>query len=153
MTPAVVAYLRDAAFQTIGITCASFVIAVMIGVPLGVLVAREDRLGRALAAAVAVVRAIPELVLAIVAVVAVGLGPIAGIVALGAHYAAVLAKFTADHHLAPMQQNLTRERRLISCLAGEAGERDERRWLAHGALVRMTWLLQGVFLEVPDDDL
>jgi phosphonate transport system permease protein len=96
MTPAVVAYLRDAVLQTIGITCASFVIAVLLGVPLGVLIAREDRLGRVLAAGVALVRAIPELVLAIVAVVAVGLGPVAGVAALGAHYSAVLAKFTAE---------------------------------------------------------
>ena len=96
MTAAAVAYVRDAVLQTIGITCASFLIAVLAGVPLGILIAREDRLGRVLAAAVAFVRAIPELVLAIVAVVAVGLGPLAGIAALGAHYAAVLAKFTAE---------------------------------------------------------
>lgn len=96
MTPIVVAWLRDLVLQTIGITCASFVIAVAIGVPLGLLVAREDALGKVVSSVVAVVRAIPELVIAIVAVVAVGLGPIAGIVALGAHYASVLAKFTAE---------------------------------------------------------
>ena len=96
MTPAAALYLRDAIAQTIAITCASFVLAVLAGIPLGVLVAREDALGRALQATVAVVRAIPELVLAIVAVVAVGIGPLAGIVALGAHEASVLAKFTAE---------------------------------------------------------
>jgi phosphonate transport system permease protein len=96
MTATVVAYLRDAVLQTVGITAAAFVIAVVCGFPLGLIVAREDALGRTVSALVAVVRAIPELVLAIVAVVAVGLGPIAGIVALGAHYTAVLAKFTAE---------------------------------------------------------
>ena len=96
MTETVAAYLRDAVFQTIGITAASFVIAILAGIPLGLIVAREDTAGRIVSALVAIVRAIPELVLAIVAVVAVGLGPIAGIVALGAHYTAVLAKFTAE---------------------------------------------------------
>jgi len=96
MTETVVAYLRDAVLQTIGITAASFVIAIVCGIPLGLVVAREDAAGRIVSAIVAVMRAIPELVLAIVAVVAVGLGPIAGIVALGAHYTAVLAKFTAE---------------------------------------------------------
>jgi len=96
MTATVVAYLRDAVLQTIGITAAAFVIAIVCGIPLGLVVAREDVAGRTASAFVAVVRAVPELVLAIVAVVAVGLGPIAGIVALGAHYTAVLAKFTSE---------------------------------------------------------
>lgn len=96
MTPTVIAYVRDAVVQTIAITCASFVLAVLVGIPLGVLVAREDALGRALQGIVAVVRAIPELVLAIVAVVAVGIGPFAGIVALGVHEGSVLAKFIAE---------------------------------------------------------
>jgi phosphonate transport system permease protein len=96
VTETVVAYLRDAVLQTIGITAAAFVIAIVAGIPLGLVVAREDVAGRSVSALVAVVRAIPELVLAIVAVVAVGLGPIAGIVALGVHYTAVLAKFTAE---------------------------------------------------------
>jgi phosphonate transport system permease protein len=42
------------------------------------------------------VRAIPELVLAIVAVVALGFGPAAGVAALGLHYAAVIAKLYAE---------------------------------------------------------
>ncbi len=96
MTATVVAYLRDAVLQTIGITAASFATAIALGIPLGLVVARNDAFGRAVSACVAVVRAIPDLVLAIVAVVAVGLGPIAGIVALGVHYSAVLAKFTAE---------------------------------------------------------
>ncbi|BDE08104.1 phosphonate ABC transporter, permease protein PhnE [Vulcanimicrobium alpinum] len=96
MSAAAFAYVRDAVLQTIGITCVSFLVALLAGLPLGILIAREDRLARGLSAFVAVVRAIPELVLAIVAVVAVGLGPLAGIVALGAHYAAVVAKLTAE---------------------------------------------------------
>lgn len=96
MSTAAALYLRDALLQTLGITAASFVLAVLAGFPLGILVAREDALGRAARVCVAVVRAIPELVLAIVAVVAIGLGPIAGIAALGIHYTAVLAKLTAE---------------------------------------------------------
>jgi len=90
------AYLRDAIVQTFGIACASLAIAILFGVPLALTIVRGGPLGRTVAAGVAVVRAIPDLVLAIIAVVAIGLGPAPGIIALGLHYTAVVAKVYAE---------------------------------------------------------
>jgi phosphonate transport system permease protein len=91
-----VAYFRDAILQTLGIVCASLIIALLVGTPLAYVIARGGRIGRAVSTATTVVRAIPDLVLAIVFVVALGLGPGPAIVALGAHYAAVIAKMFSD---------------------------------------------------------
>jgi phosphonate transport system permease protein len=91
-----VAYFRDAILQTLGITCASLIIALALGIPLAYLMARGGRMGRVVSGAVTVVRAIPDLVLAIVFVVALGLGPGPAIVALGIHYAAVIGKMFSD---------------------------------------------------------
>jgi phosphonate transport system permease protein len=91
-----VAYFRDAVLQTLGIACASLVIALLLGTPLAYLIARGGRLARIVSFATTIVRAIPDLVLAIVFVVALGLGPGPAIVALGAHYAAVIAKMFSD---------------------------------------------------------
>ena len=96
MSAAAVAYVRDAVLQTLGITCASFTIALLIGTPLAFIIARPGPVGRVAATVATVVRAIPDLVLAIVFVVALGLGPAPAIVALGLHYAAVIAKMFAD---------------------------------------------------------
>ncbi len=96
MTDAAVAYFRDAILQTLGIACASLIIALLFGVPLAYAIARGGRIGRALSTVATVVRAIPDLVLAIVFVVALGLGPGPAIVALGAHYSAVVAKMFSD---------------------------------------------------------
>ncbi len=96
MTDTAVAYFRDAVLQTLGIACASLIIALVLGTPLAYVIARGGRIGRAAAGAATVVRAIPDLVLAIVFVVALGLGPGPAIVALGAHYAAVIGKMFSD---------------------------------------------------------
>ncbi len=96
MTPAAIAFIRDAVLQTIGIACGAFVIALALGAPLALVIARGGRLGACVANLASVVRAIPDLVLAIVFVVAFGLGPLPGTLALGIHYAAVIAKMFAD---------------------------------------------------------
>ncbi len=96
MTETAVAYYRDAVLQTLGIACASLIIALIIGTPLAFVIARGGRLGRAVSTGCTVVRAVPDLVLAIVFVVALGLGPGPAIVALGLHYAAVVAKMFSD---------------------------------------------------------
>lgn len=96
MSAAAVAFLRDALLQTIGIACGSLVIALVVGAPLSFVLARGGTAGRVVAIVGTVVRAIPDLVLAIVCVVAFGLGPIAAVIALGTHYAAVVAKMFAD---------------------------------------------------------
>jgi phosphonate transport system permease protein len=91
-----VAYVRDAVLQTLGITSSALVIALLLGTPIALLIAQGKRLGRIVQAGTTIVRAIPDLVLAIVFVVALGLGPGAAIFALGLHYAAVIGKMFAD---------------------------------------------------------
>jgi phosphonate transport system permease protein len=96
VTEAAFAYLRDAILQTVGITCGALALALAFGIPLALVIVRGGFIGASISACVSVVRAIPDLVLAIVAVVALGLGPLPGVVALGVHYAAVIAKLFAD---------------------------------------------------------
>lgn len=96
MSAAAFAYLRDALLQTVGIACGSLVIAIVLGVPLALVIVRGGAAARIASGGTAIVRAIPDLVLAIVAVVALGLGPAPGVIALGIHYAAVIAKLYAE---------------------------------------------------------
>jgi phosphonate transport system permease protein len=91
-----IAYLRDAILETLGIACASLAIAIILGAPLALVIIRGGVAGRTVAAAIAFIRAIPDLVLAVIAVVAIGLGPAAGVIALGLHYTAVVAKVYAE---------------------------------------------------------
>ncbi len=88
--------MRDAVLQTIGIACGSLFIALVLGAPLAFIIARGRTAGRIAAAGATIVRAIPDLVLAIVFVVALGLGPTSAILALGVHYTAVIGKMFAD---------------------------------------------------------
>lgn len=90
------AYVRTPVLETIGIASGALVIAVLLGAPLSIVIARGGRLGALVKSLAVVVRAIPDLVLAIILVVAVGLGPLAGTLALGLHYAAVIAKLYAE---------------------------------------------------------
>jgi phosphonate transport system permease protein len=93
---AAVAYVAGALLQTIAIACASLAFALVIGIPWAAAMLRGGRIGNAVKVAASFVRAIPELVLAIVFVVALGLGVVPAILALGIHYAAVIAKMFAD---------------------------------------------------------
>ena len=96
MSGEAVAYIRDAVLQTLGITSCALIIALVLGTPIALLIAQGKTLGRIVQAGTTVVRAIPDLVLAIVFVVALGLGPEPAIFALGLHYAAVIGKMFAD---------------------------------------------------------
>ncbi len=91
-----VAYVAGAVLQTIAIACASLALALLVGIPWAAVLLRGGRIGTAAKLLASFVRAIPELVLAIVLVVALGLGEIPAIIALGIHYAAVIAKMFAD---------------------------------------------------------
>lgn len=93
---AAVAYVAGAVVQTIAIACASLALALLAGIPWAATMLRGGRIGTCARVVASFVRAIPELVLAIVLVVALGLGTIPAIVALGIHYAAVIAKMFAD---------------------------------------------------------
>ncbi|WP_193045982.1 phosphonate ABC transporter, permease protein PhnE [Mycolicibacterium baixiangningiae] len=92
--------LLDAALQTVAIGVVSTAIGVVLSVPLGILAARNVtphrwcyRLTRAW---ILVVRAVPELILAVVFVAALGLGPVAGTCALAIGSIGFLAKLVAD---------------------------------------------------------
>jgi phosphonate transport system permease protein len=89
-----------AAVQTLQISLAGVALAVVLAAPLGLLLAAPagaPRPVRAAARAVAaVLRGVPELVWALVFVATVGLGPAAGVYALGLHGAGLLAKLWAE---------------------------------------------------------
>lgn len=86
--------------ETLEIALWGSVIAVLIGLPLAMLGARNITPHPALRAgsraAAAFLRAIPELIAALFLVIAFGFGPIAGVLALGLHSAGFLGKFYAD---------------------------------------------------------
>ncbi len=86
--------------ETLEIALWGSVIAVLIGLPLALLGARNVTLHPASRAASRAVsgflRAVPELIAALFLVIAFGFGPIAGVLALGLHSAGFLGKFYAD---------------------------------------------------------
>lgn len=86
--------------ETLEIALWGSVIAVLIGLPLALLGARNVTLHPALRAASRAVsgflRAVPELIAALFLVIAFGFGSIAGVLALGLHSAGFLGKFYAD---------------------------------------------------------
>lgn len=85
---------------TIQSALAATLIGVVLAIPIGSLAARNVAPNRATAlvfrTVIVVVRAMPELILAIVFIVMVGLGPIAGVIALGIGSVGLLGKLVAD---------------------------------------------------------
>ena len=95
----------QAAWQTLSIALASITLAVLIGFPLGVmasgaLVSPESRLRAPLMLSsrfvLGTVRSIHELVWAVLLVAAIGLSPLAAIVALALPYAGILGRIYAE---------------------------------------------------------
>lgn len=93
-------YLGQATLQTLAIATAGMVLACVLAVPLAYLVSAAGRdrptlhpLARSL---LTVLRGIPELVWALVFVRVFGLGPAAGVLALGLTYGGMLAKVYAE---------------------------------------------------------
>lgn len=82
--------------QTIGMACAGMLLALVCGIPLAVIVATRAPGARFISAVLAGLRAIPDLTLAILAVVLLGLGPAAGIAALWIFYTAMVGKVFAE---------------------------------------------------------
>jgi phosphonate transport system permease protein len=93
-------YLVVPIAQTIGMACAGMLLALLFGTPLAVIVATRAPGARAISAALAALRAIPDLTLAILAVVLLGLGPAAGIAALWIFYTAMIGKVFSELLLA-----------------------------------------------------
>ncbi|WP_374613612.1 phosphonate ABC transporter, permease protein PhnE [Gordonia sp. (in: high G+C Gram-positive bacteria)] len=92
--------LFDAAFQTVAIGVVSTAIGAVLFIPVGILAARNVTPHTAVywgaRAWILVVRAVPELILAVVFVAALGLGPVAGTCALAIGSIGLLAKLVAD---------------------------------------------------------
>ena len=92
--------LFDAAVQTVAIGVVSTAIGAVLSIPVGILAARNvtPHPGVYWAARtwILVVRAVPELILAVVFVAALGLGPVAGTCALAIGSVGFLAKLVAD---------------------------------------------------------
>lgn len=111
VSPAYLETLVRPAAQTIGVSVIGTLLGVIIGALLGIPAtaqhAEDDRsrgaawlwrhaLRRGCRIALAQLRAIPELLWALVFILAVGLGPFAGTLALGVHTGGVLGKLYAD---------------------------------------------------------
>jgi phosphonate transport system permease protein len=92
--------LWEAMLQTLAIGLVATGIGVVLSLPLGLLAARtvapHPVVHAAARTTILVVRAIPELILAVVFVAAVGLGPVAGAMALGIGSIGFLGKLVAD---------------------------------------------------------
>jgi phosphonate transport system permease protein len=86
--------------QTIKIALAATVLGAVLAVPIGALAARNvapnSRVARAFRVLIVLVRGVPELVLAIVFVVIIGLGAVAGTLALCVGAIGLLGKLVAD---------------------------------------------------------
>jgi len=96
LSPAYLLALAPAVLQTIGLAVGAMFLAFCASLPLGVVAALRLPGARALLAALGALRAIPDLTLAVLFVVLLGLGPGAGLFALALYYAAGVAKMFAD---------------------------------------------------------
>ena len=87
-------------FDTLGMSIAGTALAVVLSLPLAFLAARNTTPNAAVYHAARVVlnflRSIPELIMGIIFVAAVGFGPLPGVLALGLHSAGMVAKFFAE---------------------------------------------------------
>ncbi|WP_395309869.1 phosphonate ABC transporter, permease protein PhnE [Mycobacterium sp. AMU20-3851] len=92
--------LFEAAAQTVAIGVVSTAIGVVLSIPVGILAARNISPGPIVywlaRGWILAVRAVPELILAVIFVAALGLGPIAGTFALAIGSVGFLAKLVAD---------------------------------------------------------
>ena len=86
--------------ETLGMSIAGTALAVVFSLPLGFLAARNTTPNAAVYQATRLVlnflRSIPELIMGIVFVAAVGFGPLPGVLALGFHSAGMVGKFFAE---------------------------------------------------------
>jgi len=98
--PAALPVAGMAVLQTVDIALVATVAATLLAIPLGAAAARPLTVGRYLSAPIravaAFLRAIPDLVWALVFVAAVGLGPFAGVLALTVHSAGMLVRLFAE---------------------------------------------------------
>jgi phosphonate transport system permease protein len=82
--------------ESIGMTAAAMSIAYLIGLPLGLYIGSRGPGGGVLQTVLSGLRAIPDLTLAIMCVIFVGVGPAAGMNAMAIFYTAAVAKIFGD---------------------------------------------------------
>jgi phosphonate transport system permease protein len=96
LSPAYLKALAGPVAETIGMTFGAMTLAILASLPLGVAAGLRLPGSRALLSALAALRAIPDLTLAILCVIVLGIGPGAGLAALALYYGAALSKIFAD---------------------------------------------------------
>jgi phosphonate transport system permease protein len=92
-------YLRELVLpiaQTLAMASAGMLVSLACGIPLAIVIGTRLPGYRFAIAALSAVRAIPDLTLAILAVVVVGLGPQAGVLALALFYTAMIGRVYGD---------------------------------------------------------
>ncbi len=82
--------------ETIGMTAGAMLLAYAVSLPVGLWIGARLPGTRVLAGLLAGIRAVPDLTLAIFCVIALGVGPGAGMLALAIYYAAALGKVFGD---------------------------------------------------------
>jgi phosphonate transport system permease protein len=96
LTPAYLAALGGPVVETLGMTFGAMTLAFAVSLPLGVAAGLRLPGTRAILGALAALRAIPDLTLAILCVIVLGVGPGAGLIALALYYGAAVSKIFAD---------------------------------------------------------
>ncbi|MEA2786453.1 MAG: phosphonate transport system permease protein [Candidatus Eremiobacteraeota bacterium] len=96
LSPHYVRALLQPVAETVGMAAAGMLAAFTFGVPLAVAIATRAPGYRLIVAVLSSLRAIPDLTLAILAVVVLGLGPAAGIAALALFYTAMIGRVFGD---------------------------------------------------------
>jgi phosphonate transport system permease protein len=96
LTPHYLLALGRPVVETLGLTFGAMTIAFAVSLPLGVAAGLRLPGTSALLSVLAALRAIPDLTLAILAVIVFGVGPGAGLVALALYYSAAVSKIFAD---------------------------------------------------------
>lgn len=96
LSPGYLAELLVPVAQTLGMAAGGMLVACVIGLPFGLVVATRAPGTRILYESLAALRTIPDLTLAILCVVVFGIGPAAGLLALAIFYTAMIGKVFAD---------------------------------------------------------
>jgi phosphonate transport system permease protein len=94
--PYLKALLLEPVPQTLGMAFGGSLIALTVALPVSIYVAAQLPGSRALYAVFTLLRSIPDLTLAILCVIGVGIGPGAGMLALGLFYSAAIGKVYTD---------------------------------------------------------
>ncbi|MCJ9430480.1 phosphonate ABC transporter, permease protein PhnE [Kordiimonas marina] len=96
LKPSYLAALVPAFLETLGLVFGAMTLATLFSLPLALAVSMRIRGAGLLIHGLSVFRAVPDLTLAILCVIAFGLGPGAGLVALVLYYTAAMSKVFAD---------------------------------------------------------